>query len=232
MVAMGGHKTFGFALGGHKTLGERAGKVSRATTRVTQCRRQRQGTWDGSQRPAFAGVCGQFPCISAWFRNRSDQFSALRRVLAWVCSENLRVGERHPERTTGCMNASLIRNCGPGTPDFSTIQGATGGTAVGMTSSGGTKSLKCCAESGQAKMAGHSNVRADVMTQAGTSILLKLPKCIIVRCTRVPVRIGQNWADCNTLYSFATMCPLFFDGAWGLARGQLLARDLSVPVSL
>ena len=83
----------------------------------------------------------------------------------------LRVGERRPERTTGCMNASLIRNCGSGTPDFSTIQGATGGTAVGMTSNRGTKSLKCCAESGQAKMAGHSIVCADVMTQAGSSIL-------------------------------------------------------------
>jgi len=112
--------------------------------------------------------------------------------------ENLKVGERRPERPTGCMNASLIRNCGSGTPDFSTIQGATGGTAVGMTSNRGTKSLKCYAESGQAKMGGHSIVRADVMTQAGSSILLKLPKCIIVRCTRVPVRIGQNWADCNT----------------------------------
>ena len=96
------------------------------------------------------------------------------------------------------MNASFIRNCGSGTPDFSTIQGATDGTAVGMTSNRGTKSLKCCAESGQAKMAGHSIVRAHVITQAGASILLKLPKCIIVRCTRVPVRIGQNWADCNT----------------------------------
>ena len=80
--------------------------------------------------------------------------------------ETLRVGERRPERTTGCMNKSLIRNCGSATPDFSTIQGATGGTAVGMTSNRGTKSFKCCAESGQAKMAGHSNVRADAMTQA------------------------------------------------------------------
>jgi len=110
----------------------------------------------------------------------------------------LRVGERRRERTTGCMNKSLVRNYVSGTPDFCTIRGATSGTAVGKTSNRGTKRVKCCAELGRAKRAGHSIERADAMTRAGASILLKLPNCIFVPCTRVPVRIGHNWADCNT----------------------------------
>jgi len=89
------------------------------------------------------GVCRRLRPVSLHLsldlqQKRSIFCTATRSCMGSL--ENLRVGERRPEHTTGCMNASLIRNCGSGTPDFSTIQGATGGTAAGMTSNRGTKS--------------------------------------------------------------------------------------------
>jgi len=36
--------------------------------------------------------------------------------------------------------------------------------------------------------------------------------CIIVRCTRVPVRIGQTWAYCNNLFRFGQQDKRWSEG--------------------
>jgi len=94
------------------------------------------------------GVCRRLRPVSLHLsldpqQKRSNFCTATRSCMGSL--ENLRVGERRPEHTTGCMNASLNRNCGSETPDFSTIQGATGVTThpANPTQSGGRRARTC-----------------------------------------------------------------------------------------
>jgi len=72
-------------------------------------------------------------------------------------------------------------------------------TAVGMTYSRDAETAKPSSTIGQApKMGSPDDVSEDVDRQSMKKIP-ELLNCIIVRCTHFPVRIGQNWADCNIL---------------------------------
>jgi len=68
-----------------------------------------------------------------------------------------------------------------------------------MTYSRDAETPKSSSTMGQApKMGSPDDISEDVDRQSMEKIP-ELLNCIIVRCTHVPVRIGQNWADCNMI---------------------------------
>jgi len=78
---------------------------------------------------------------------------------------------------------------------------ATNRTAVGMTYSRDAETSKSSSTIGQApKMGSPDDVSEDVDRQSMEKIP-ELLNWLIVRCTHVPVRIGQSWADCNIFHT-------------------------------